>query len=166
MWSRFVVLVALGLAIAPALEARGIKVDTRKDLLEFSYSWPKRVADVPALDRWLRANKEYQKRHFSNLARREYNEDNYGFTTYFYRQKWRVVADTRSLLILSADVHMNLGGAHGTDFPATIIWDKAKKASSIDCHAARSDGACQCCPSEVLQRTRRRAGKAWDTDIH
>lgn len=116
-----------GAKAAPAADARGVKVQEKSDLLEFSYSWPAQAAALPRLNKQLDEEMGRDRVEAEAAAK----EDKAGradsgtdFFAHSYSKEWRVAGQTARLLSVAGEVSTFTGGAHPSSDYDGIIWDR------------------------------------------
>lgn len=118
---------AVLLSVATAASAGPVKIERNSAALEFTYSWPREAAAIPALDRRLRTEMASAYRRQLALARADrkiYREQGRGSVSDFYSKVWTTAGQTARLLSLQYQHSAYTGGAHpNTDYGA-LLWDR------------------------------------------
>ena len=97
------------------------------DLYLFQYQYPAAVGEVPELAELLDRRQERARASLarsSATARGEARDRGFPYNKHSYLAEWKVVANMRDWLSLSADVATYSGGAHGNYGIEALIWDR------------------------------------------
>ena len=114
-------------ASATAAPTGANEVKETNDLYSFTYSWPAAAGNIPALAERLESQLEKSKRALidsANKGKEEAESNGFPYNTYYFSEKWKVVASLPGWLSLSGDFSTYTGGAHGNYGRETIVWDK------------------------------------------
>jgi len=96
----------------------------------FAYTFPAEAAAIPALRKWLeadRAGTRAQTARDAAEARRDARDSEYPFHAWDTQKTWKVVTTTPRFLSLSLEGYIFTGGAHGTPFSGSLVWDKQRR---------------------------------------
>ena len=101
--------------------------DEETGLREFSYSWPRQVTAIPALNaafeaEFKAAQADQKEAWASALA--DCPPDAVTCRNNYLSLEWQVVADTPRFLSLSSSVSTYTGGAHGNYGRGASVWDR------------------------------------------
>lgn len=116
-------------AMLAATSASGETVKTPD--YTFAYSYPREAAAIPALRASLEAERASLKTKTAREAaeaRREAKADGFPFRAHDMQKAWKVVTNTPRFLSLSSDSYDYTGGAHGTPFSGSLVWDKQRRS--------------------------------------
>lgn len=95
---------------------------------EFSYSWPAKVAAIPALTQRLTAERDKllaeQKAEWQESLREFGDSDCIACVNRDLQKSWDVVADVPRFLSLSWELYAYTGGAHGNSGSGGLVWDR------------------------------------------
>ena len=101
--------------------------DEETGLREFTYSWPRQVAAIPALnaafEAEFKAAQADQEADWSS-ALADCPPDAVTCRNNYVSIEWQVVADTPRFLSLSSSVSTYTGGAHGNYGRGSSVWDR------------------------------------------
>nr|WP_166177169.1 DUF4163 domain-containing protein [Altererythrobacter segetis] len=103
------------------------EVKETNDLYSFAYSWPAAAGNIPALAQRLEGQLEKSKQELidsANKGKEEAESNGFPYNTYYFSEKWNVVANLPGWLSLTGDFSTYTGGAHGNYGRETIVWDK------------------------------------------
>ena len=102
------------------------RVTESSKLYEFDYSYPVEAARIPALKRWLDAERvkiRAQLVRDARAAKAQTTKDE-EFNPYGLGREWLKVAETTRFLSLSEQVYEYTGGAHPNHGYDSLLWDK------------------------------------------
>lgn len=119
------VMMAMAMLVATAASGETVKTPD----YTFAYDYPVEAAAIPALRKWLeadRAGTRSQTARDAAEARRDARGATYPFHAWETQKTWKVVTNTPRFLSLSLDGYTFTGGAHGTPFSGSLVWDKAR----------------------------------------
>jgi hypothetical protein len=120
------VLVAMAMLAATAASGETAKTAD----YTFAYSYPAEAAAIPALRKSLEADRadiRAQTAREAAEARRDARDSKYPFHAWDTQKTWKVVTTTPRFLSLSLEGYTFTGGAHGTPFSGSLIWDKQRR---------------------------------------
>lgn len=122
---------ASAVAIAPpvpASDAKARSVKVENDLYSFSFEYPAKAAEIPALKARLDSELDQAQREIAAMAREGRDDakaSGYDYNRYDRSVGWAVVTDLPGWLSLSSQFYEFTGGAHGNHGSGTLVWDKA-----------------------------------------
>ena len=93
-------------ASATAAPTGANEVKETNDLYSFTYSWPAAAGNIPALAERLESQLEKSKRALidsANKGKEEAESNGFPYNTYYFSEKWKVVASLPGWLSLSGD---------------------------------------------------------------
>jgi hypothetical protein len=102
-------------------------VKETNDLYSFAYTWPAAAGNIPPLAQRLESQLEKSKQELidsANKGKEEAESNGFPYNTYYFSEKWKVVADLPKWLSLTGDFSTYTGGAHGNYGRETLVWDK------------------------------------------
>lgn len=111
-----------------AAPATAVAVSEETPLYQFKYSYPAAVRAIPALKARLDADRDKARATLKSDAvegRKDARENGFDFTPYYHSTNWLVVTNLPGWLSLSAGAEAFTGGAHGMNWSAGLLWDKA-----------------------------------------
>lgn len=114
-------------ASASAVPSGANEVKETNDLYSFAYAWPAAAGNIPALAQRLEDQLEKSKQGLiaeADKGKEEAESNGFPYNTYYFSEKWKVVANLPNWLSLTGDFSTYTGGAHGNYGRATIVWDK------------------------------------------
>ncbi len=116
-------LLPMGMAAARPAPARPVRIAETGPDYRFLYTYPAAAAAIPGLSRSLRkeAAEALADLRGQAGAGREAGA-NYPMT---YDQEWRIAANTRQLLAISAIASAYWGGSHGAERHLAVMWSKS-----------------------------------------
>jgi hypothetical protein len=112
---------------ATAVPSGANEVKETNDLYSFAYTWPAAAGNIPALAQRLEDQLEKSKQGLiadANKGKEEAESNGFPYNTYYFSEKWKVVADLPGWLSLTGEFSTYTGGAHGMYGLETIVWDK------------------------------------------
>jgi hypothetical protein len=122
----------------PVSPDNGRSVKVENDLYDFEYSYPAKVAAIPALKALLDKRLEAAQAELVAGAKKDKAEaakDGYPYRAHSSGAKWQVVTDLPRWLSLSAEMYDYSGGAHGMTYFSGLLWDReqnlARDASDL-----------------------------------
>lgn len=95
--------------------------------LRFSYAVPSDAAAIPALEKYLKSERQRlltRERDNADDDRQSSRENHFPFRKHVYSKKWRLVGASGRLLSLEADLEWDTGGAHPNSSTESLLWDK------------------------------------------
>ena len=95
--------------------------------LDYSFSYPAVARAIPGLRASLdreNARERARMTHDFEESKREAMDGRFPAPGYSYDKSWKVVADTPAALSLSAEGYQFTGGAHGSPFSDSLLWDR------------------------------------------
>lgn len=144
------------------------EVKETNDLYSFAYSWPAAAGNIPVLAERLETQLEKSKRDLidsANKGKEEAESNGFPYNSYYFSEKWKVVANLPHWLSVTGDFSTYTGGAHGNYGRETLVWDKkvGRGFPAIDMFAspaalgdALGDKLCKALDAE---RAKRRKGQ-------
>lgn len=131
-----------------AANAKASNVKESNDLLEFAYSYPREVAEIPKLADRLDKDRETKRDALvaeSQSDRAMANKQGFPYRPHSHMQSWQRVTSTPRFLSLSSEIETYTGGAHGMQSFETLVWDRnravALKPLDLFASAEAFDGA-------------------------
>ena len=106
--------------------AKASKVSESNKLYEFDYSYPAEAARIPALKRWLDADRAKARAQLiadTKATKAEETKD-FEYRAYGLGREWLKVAETPRFLSLSEQIYEYTGGAHPNHGYDSLLWDK------------------------------------------
>ena len=119
---------AMKTVVAATALSLPMMASAQKPEIAFSYKWPAAATAIAPLNRWLTADRQAKRTKVlreAAEAKREAAREKYPFRSYTYELEWQVVTDTPRLLSLSSAGYTFTGGAHGSPWTGSLVWDKA-----------------------------------------
>ena len=112
---------------APAAPSGANDVKETNDLYSFAYTWPAAAGNIPALAQRLEGELEKSKADLiasANKGKEQSESNGFPYNSYYFSEKWKVVANLPHWLSLTGDFSTYTGGAHGNYGRETVVWDK------------------------------------------
>lgn len=105
-------------------------VTESNELIEFVYTYPQEVAQIPELAKALDDDRAVKREALAAAAQRDKDaaeKGDYPYRIQSHRQTWQRVTSTPRFLSLSAEIDAYAGGAHGNESFDTLIWDRNRR---------------------------------------
>ena len=114
----------------PPPPAKPFEQKEKTDLLEFAYSYPAQVAQIPVLVEKFGNTLKVNKSDALKMAREDQKAakaSGFPFHAHTLETHWTVTADTPRFLALESESYVYTGGAHGMTGYDALLWDKDRK---------------------------------------
>jgi hypothetical protein len=166
--------IAILVLAASGAAARPVKTVRNSAELEFTYSWPREAAAIPALDRRLRAEMAHAYGRALALGRADaktYREQGRGSVRDFFSTSWTTAGKTPRLLSLQYQHSAYTGGAHPNTDHGALLWDRRAGRPIAVAALFRQSGALErltraaYCQTLDAERLKRRQGAILDGEF-
>lgn len=114
---------ALAQGAAPVPE----KPRPEEKILDFSYTYPAEAEAIPALKKWLEADRTRTKaeaRRYALEGRATARQEKRPFNEHYLHKEWVLLGQTGRLMSFVATAESFTGGAHGNSSFASLLWDR------------------------------------------